>query len=462
MSNARLLPCPCGQKVPVRPSQAGQTVRCQCGRQLQVPTWREIAALEPAQPEVSPPGAGGWGWPETLLLAGVAALAGVVVLFAYLLLTRPIQPSVADIRRRVDGFSPAEVRRTWRTWVAWDLDPWADDPDWDRAMASFRLKMGTTAVLAAGAFVLIAAGYCMRARQRRHLGPSSRSAGAGLWWLPLLGGSLIWLAGPKILMAAVPPTAGGPGESFVCGFESPDWYRNWGLQGAPERCELVAADPQRKFEPLRGRALRVKVERGGHYGLSLQYRFQPHWGEEPEEIYFRYYLRLADDWNPQRGGKLPGIAGTYGRAGWGGRPSNGRNGWSARGLFLGRCEGHTPVGFYCYHADMSGIYGSHWVWEKDRLGYLENNRWYCIEQFARMNTPGKNDGVLRAWVDGRPAFEKTDLRMRDTAELKIESVWINVYLGGSWTARSDHHLYIDEVAISRQRIGPLERQDRQR
>ena len=261
---------------------------------------------------------------------------------------------------------------------------------------------------------------------------------------------LIAAASLPVLEAAGPPAD----VVFRCDFESDAWYREWGLNKAPERADTVAADAERKFEPRGGKALRIKVDKGGHYGTSLQFHFRKQLGAEPEEIYFRYDLRFADDWTPARGGKLPGIAGTYGRAGWGGRPSDGRNGWSARGLFNGRKEGKTPVGFYCYHADMRGSYGSNWVWDKDRLGYLENNRWYAIEQYARLNTPGKNDGVLRAWVDGRLAFEKTDVRMRDTEALKIETVWLNVYLGGSWTAASDHHLYIDNVAISRKPVGP--------
>ena len=243
---------------------------------------------------------------------------------------------------------------------------------------------------------------------------------------------------------------------FVCGFESDSWHKEWGLRSKIARAETVAADPSRKFRPLRGRALRIKVDKGGHYGASLQFRFKKRLGREPEAVYFRYYLRFADDWDPARGGKLPGIAGTYGRAGWGGRPVDGRNGWSARGLFRGQEDGKTPVGFYCYHVDMKGRYGSDWLWDKDRLGYLDNNRWYCIEQYAKMNTPRRNDGILRAWIDGRLAFEKADVRMRNVDTLKIETVWLNVYLGGSWTARSDHHLYIDNVVIASKYIGPLQ------
>jgi hypothetical protein len=275
----------------------------------------------------------------------------------------------------------------------------------------------------------------------------------------IIGVALVALAvSPAGAAEPVSPAAGrerGDEVIFRCDFESERWLDEWGERRIDPRVDTVDSDPARQFEPLEGKALRIRVDKGDHYGASLQFRFRSRIGEEPEQVYFRYYLRFADDWDPVRGGKLPGIAGTYGRAGWGGRPSHGDDGWSARGLFLGRERGTTPIGFYCYHADMKGRYGANWLWDRDRLGYLENNRWYCLEQHARMNTPGKNDGVLRAWVDGRLAFEKTDLRMRDVDRLKIESVWINVYLGGTWTAQSDHHLYIDNVVISRRAIGPM-------
>ena len=242
---------------------------------------------------------------------------------------------------------------------------------------------------------------------------------------------------------------------FQCEFESPDWFKEWDARKPDPHTEIVTEDPDRRFVPLQGKALRIRVDQGGHYGASLQFDFKKRTGSEPEEIYFRYYLRLANDWKPERGGKLPGLGGTYGRAGWGGRPVNGSDGWSARGLFLGQKDGRTPIGYYCYHVDMKGQYGSNWVWDKEQRGFLENNRWYCIEQFARLNTPGKNDGILGGWVDGELAFKKTDVRMRDVDSLKIETVWLNLYYGGTWTAKADYHLYIDNVAISRRPIGLL-------
>ena len=51
--------------------------------------------------------------------------------------------------------------------------------------------------------------------------------------------------------------------------------------------------------------------------------------------------------------------------------------------------------------------------------------------------------------------EKANVRMRDTGALKIETVWLNFYYGGTWTAPSDMHVYVDDVVISRKPIGPL-------
>ena len=259
-----------------------------------------------------------------------------------------------------------------------------------------------------------------------------------------------------ILLATSSAAVAAPAEIFTCDFESDTWWEEWGERKQDTRTDTVSVDAVRKFESRGGKALRIRVDKGGHYGASLAFQFRERTGAEPEEIYFRYYLRFADDWKPERGGKLPGIGGTYGRAGWGGRKVDGTDGWSARGLFRGLKDDLTPIGFYCYHADMKGRYGDDWVWDRDGFAGLENNRWYCIEQHARMNTPGEKDGILRGWVDGALVFERSDVRMRDVDTLKIETVWLNLYYGGNWTAARDYHVYIDDVAISHQPIGRVE------
>lgn len=258
-----------------------------------------------------------------------------------------------------------------------------------------------------------------------------------------------------------------PDVIFATGFERADWASEWTRAEPKDRIDTIGDDGHfEKFQALQGKALRSRIAKGTTTALNTIYKFDDEVGYEPEEIYFRYYLRLADNWNQTvQGGKLPGISGTYGRAGWGGRKSNGTNGWSARGLFRmtvpegNPLAGKTPIGFYCYHADMKGSYGTNWVWSKGYRGYLETNQWYAIEQYCRLNTPGEPNGVLRAWVDGHLAFEKTDVRFRLTDELKIEQVWMNLYHGGTIPSPHDQHVFIDNVVIANKYIGPLNSPD---
>ncbi|QDU96942.1 polysaccharide lyase [Lignipirellula cremea] len=245
-------------------------------------------------------------------------------------------------------------------------------------------------------------------------------------------------------------------------FETPFWDKKWSQVAVKEKLSIVGDDQDLMFQPLRGKALKVKMAQGENTALNTLFKFGKKTGEEPEEIFFRYYLRLADDWNQTvSGGKMPGVSGTYGVAGWGGRKSNGENGWSARGAFSKTVPadnplgGLHPIGTYCYHADMEGFYGDVWLWQRDYRGYLESNRWYCVEQQVKLNTPGEKDGELRTWIDGRLAFEKTDIRFRHVDRLKVEQVWLNVYHGGKDPSPRDQHLYLDHVVIARQYIGPL-------
>ncbi len=256
--------------------------------------------------------------------------------------------------------------------------------------------------------------------------------------------------------------AADPDVVFFSGFESPDWRRDWSDIGNPGASETVGAGAGQKFVPLQGKALSANLAQGTNTALAMLWRFKRHTGAEPQEMFFRYYLRLGDDWNQTvDGGKLPGFSGTYGRAGWGGRKAHGTDGWSARGGFAltipegNPLAGRTPIGSYCYNADMPTNYGEGWKWTRGNRGLLERNRWYCIEQQVRLNDPTQKNGVIRAWVDGRLAFEKTDIRFRTTDALKIEALWMDIYHGGTKPSPYDQHVFLDNLVIARHYIGPM-------
>lgn len=246
-------------------------------------------------------------------------------------------------------------------------------------------------------------------------------------------------------------------------FERPEWANAWVPGERRQQHGLVAADAPGRFQPLQGKALRVVIDRGEHAGVDLQLPLKRlAGGTEPEELFMRYYLRLGDDWDPTiGGGKLPGLAGTYGKVGWGGRRADGYSGWSARGQFMvappndPAAAAHRGIGSYLYHVDAQDDYGDVLGWNTGPTGLLAKNRWYCVEQQVRLNRPGERDGVLRAWVDGRLAYERTDLRLRLTADLRIETVWLNVYHGGKPTAPQRLSLFIDNLVVARRYIGPM-------
>ncbi|MEF8707275.1 MAG: hypothetical protein V5B07_12635, partial [Candidatus Accumulibacter sp. UW27] len=69
--------------------------------------------------------------------------------------------------------------------------------------------------------------------------------------------------------------------------------------------------------------------------------------------------------------------------------------------------------------------------------------------------PGVADGIMRVWVDGRLVMERQKIKLRNVDQLRIETVWINVYHGGVAKSPQDQHLYIDNVVVARKYIGPL-------
>jgi hypothetical protein len=242
-------------------------------------------------------------------------------------------------------------------------------------------------------------------------------------------------------------------------FEDATWYSAWGQKSAPQNTSVIADGSS-----FSGKShLRVTVPKGGHYGTSFGFDFAKQGKPEPEELYFRYAIRLGPTWTTDGGGggKLPGFGGTYGVAGWGGKPSDGTNGWSSRGLFSkpvsNPASGDTRVGFYVYHADMTGQYGSNFHFSGGPLGpdgNLKRSVWTQLELYVKLNTPKQNDGVLKAWADGTQVLEKSDLRFRDVSTLKVERAWFDIYYGGTWTAPADMYLDFDNVVIAYGYVGP--------
>lgn len=236
-------------------------------------------------------------------------------------------------------------------------------------------------------------------------------------------------------------------------FEAANWTSHWTGVAFPSNWGAVTTQT---FQGSRSGEARIPT--GQHDGGSLELDFSSIGITDPEEMYFRYYVRFNDTWQRNGDGeigKFPGFSGSYNLgAGQGCTASNGRNGWSARMMNFDRGASHQ-LGFYAYHADMTDACGEHMLFPT----MLARNRWYAVEIRVRMNTisgaRGNNDGILQGWIDDQLVFSRTNLRFRDIDTIRIEKIWGNIYMGGPWVADRNMAVHFDNMVVARNRIGAV-------
>jgi hypothetical protein len=120
MSDKYLLPCECGQSVPIGISEAGKEVSCVCGRKLPVPTLRAIRQLQPAQTSISttPPS---WNPAKGFIFAvGALLLIGglIVAVHSYFVYSNVVKykPSSADLDYSLEIIEQMTATDLWDAW----------------------------------------------------------------------------------------------------------------------------------------------------------------------------------------------------------------------------------------------------------------------------------------------------------------------------------------------------------
>jgi hypothetical protein len=208
-----------------------------------------------------------------------------------------------------------------------------------------------------------------------------------------------------------------------------------------------------------GQAIKVSIPAGSHFGSAMHWQFKDQGIPDPEEVYFRYYLRIPNGFTNYDRGKLPGPAGLYsGSARNNIPPTNSSPGWSARMFFSptydDRNNDHTQLGFYVYHRNQAADNGDLIEWDT-QTGTLRHGAWYCVEGHVDMNTPGQADGLLEGWVDEKLAFYQDDFVFRGANDggVNVKSLWFDVYFGGTETAPGSLSFDFDSLVLSSERIG---------
>ena len=314
-----------------------------------------------------------------------------------------------------------------------------------------------------------------------------------------------------------PALAGRADVVFCEPWEAGDWWQHGFAANSkvkdpsPAREQHVGNTSIETAGCVSGRCLKVQMKQYQTTAVTL------HWplanaDLQPQQLYMRYYLKLGPTWNNDsciekdgkpvyygQGGKLPGLADiredleATGQCGFGGHAGDGINCWSHRAGFR-NCGGRggsnlcrsvdggiTRFLGYVYFPGQEGSTGSNALWDGDpwgqftkgrgrcsvpanlycatsNLGMLARERWYALEQFIKMNTPGRADGVIRGWVDGKLAYEKTNMvfRLPGHDNLHVRTAWLDVYKGGTYGNCNDSEIWLDQMVLATDApIGPL-------
>ncbi|MEL6289055.1 MAG: polysaccharide lyase [Pseudomonadota bacterium] len=150
-----------------------------------------------------------------------------------------------------------------------------------------------------------------------------------------------------------------------------------------------------------------------------------------------YALFLPPDFAFAQGGKLPGLFG--GDAPVGGRRATGRNGFSTRLMWRRRGRGEV----YAYlpgHPPRRGTNMGRGASLGRGAWRFPTGRWVHVAQRLDLNRPGRRDGRVRIWIDGRLRFDRGGLVVRTRAGLTIDGVMADVFYGGAsprWAAPRD-------------------------
>ncbi len=240
------------------------------------------------------------------------------------------------------------------------------------------------------------------------------------------------------------------------GYENSPWDLNWGLEYKQSARQQITGNGA-----LAGHKSALVTYPAGSYssagGVQYKMRFNLLSPAIPatDSLFVRYYVKFGDGIDFKRGGKLPGLIG--GDANTGGRKPNGFDGFSAR--LMWRAGGRVVQ--YLYHPDQPRGYGEDLSWDVGgNPRYFNPGQWHCVETYLKMNTvsgsKGNYDGVVRSWLDGDMALNRTNIRFRHSEALKIDGLYFSTFFGGgnsSWAPVKDETVMFDEFVIDEQRIG---------
>ena len=116
-----------------------------------------------------------------------------------------------------------------------------------------------------------------------------------------------------------------------------------------------------------------------------------------------------------------------------------------------------PTGLVSPNTSLAFDFGPTFVKRPDVMPKLD--QWYCYEFMVKANTPGtaggpgKNDGRVAVWLDGKQVADFTHLRLRDVETLKIDRFALCFHIKSN--PKGIARKWYDNVVAATSYIGPV-------
>ncbi|HBJ83269.1 MAG TPA: hypothetical protein DDZ88_05230 [Verrucomicrobiales bacterium] len=158
-----------------------------------------------------------------------------------------------------------------------------------------------------------------------------------------------------------------------------------------------------------------------------------------------YTLRFSQDFDFVKGGKLPGLCGGPENVS-GGRPANGKNGFSAR--LMWRRDGRGEA--YVYHKNQKDDYGDSFAFPAEFR--FPTDTPVKVRIALSMNTLGKSDGTLRVWIDEKLLVERSDMEWRSVDTFGVDGLYFETFHGGgdkTWAPTKPSWVEFTEMKVTK-------------
>ena len=235
--------------------------------------------------------------------------------------------------------------------------------------------------------------------------------------------------------------------------DTPTWFPRSSTQSRRSGFELFSGDKVAGSRCLRVRWEKERPDCGLNTGIPLP---------KADDLYLRFFCKYPKGFSWRFSHKTLGLmgimSGVPGNTGSGGNPVNGRDAFSSR-LMMSR----NGICFYTYHPGQPlnrGIglkekpVNKYFGWPYNcEVPQWKEGEWHRVEFRMALNTPGKENGSLTAWINGLQVCQHGNLRFRDIPSLAINNLMISFYYGGDWGPEKDTYMLVDEIAVSRKPIG---------